>query len=82
MATTPSTVNPVQPFGVSLSLAPAYWPQGILWTIPAAKEQPLGPLTRCRGAPTHAFLNRRLPMFDPVPTVLLSRVEAGIGPGQ
>jgi len=39
MATTPSTVNTVKPFGVSVRQAPSNWSQGILWTILATKEQ-------------------------------------------
>jgi quercetin dioxygenase-like cupin family protein len=39
MATRPSTVNPVKPYGVEVGKAAAYWSQGILWTILASAEQ-------------------------------------------
>ena len=39
MGTKPSRVNPTKPFGISASDAPAYWSQGILWTILASAEQ-------------------------------------------
>ena len=39
MATRPSTVNPIKPYGVEANAAPAYWSQGILWTILASAEQ-------------------------------------------
>jgi quercetin dioxygenase-like cupin family protein len=32
MATKPSEVNPIKPYGVEVKNAPAYWSQGILWT--------------------------------------------------
>jgi quercetin dioxygenase-like cupin family protein len=39
MATRPSEVNPVKPYGMEAKTAPAYWSQGILWTILATAEQ-------------------------------------------
>jgi quercetin dioxygenase-like cupin family protein len=39
MATKPSDVNPVMPYGIEVESAPAYWSQGILWTILASSEQ-------------------------------------------
>ncbi len=39
IATKQSTVNPGLPYGVNVSDAPAYWSQGILWTILATAEQ-------------------------------------------
>lgn len=39
MATRPSEVNPVKPYGVKSEDAPAYWSQGILWTILATADQ-------------------------------------------
>lgn len=39
MATRPSDVNPVKPYGVDVKDAPAYWSQGILWTVLASAEQ-------------------------------------------
>jgi quercetin dioxygenase-like cupin family protein len=39
MATRPSEVNPVKPYGVEAKNAPAYWSQGILWTILATADQ-------------------------------------------
>ncbi len=39
MATRPSDVNPVKPYGIDSKDAPAYWSQGILWTILASAEQ-------------------------------------------
>jgi quercetin dioxygenase-like cupin family protein len=39
MATKPSKVNPIKPYGVEVENAPAYWSQGILWTILASAEQ-------------------------------------------
>lgn len=39
MATKPSEANPIKPYGVDVKDAPAYWSQGILWTILATSEQ-------------------------------------------
>lgn len=39
MATRPSTVNSIKPYGVETAKAPAYWAQDSLWTILAATEQ-------------------------------------------
>ena len=39
MATRPSEVNPVKPYGVEAKNGPAYWSQGILWTILATADQ-------------------------------------------
>jgi Cupin domain len=39
MATRPSEVNPVKPYGVEVKNAPAYWSQGILWTILPTADQ-------------------------------------------
>jgi quercetin dioxygenase-like cupin family protein len=39
MATKPSEVNPTRPYGLKVENAPAYWSQGILWTILATSEQ-------------------------------------------
>jgi quercetin dioxygenase-like cupin family protein len=39
MITNPSAVNPRKPFGIEVKAAPAYWSQGILWTILATAEQ-------------------------------------------
>jgi hypothetical protein len=39
MLTKPSTVNPLKPYGIDVNDAPAYWSQGILWTILATAEQ-------------------------------------------
>jgi quercetin dioxygenase-like cupin family protein len=39
MATRPSDVNPVKPYGIEVKDAPAYWSQGILWTVLASAEQ-------------------------------------------
>lgn len=39
MATKPSIVNPIKPFGIGRNEAPAYWSQEILWTILASAEQ-------------------------------------------
>ncbi len=39
MATKPSDVNPNKPYGIRVADAPAYWSQGILWTILASAEQ-------------------------------------------
>ena len=39
MVTRPSEVNPVKPYGVKGEDAPAYWSQGILWTILATADQ-------------------------------------------
>ena len=39
MATRPSDVNPVKPYGIEATKAPSYWSQGILWTILATAEQ-------------------------------------------
>ena len=39
MATRPCEANPIKPYGVVVKDAPAYWSQGILWTILASAEQ-------------------------------------------
>jgi quercetin dioxygenase-like cupin family protein len=39
IATRPSEVNPVKPYGVEAKNAPACWSQGILWTILATADQ-------------------------------------------
>ena len=39
MATKPSQTNPIQPYGIEVKNAPAYWSQDILWTILASSEQ-------------------------------------------
>jgi quercetin dioxygenase-like cupin family protein len=39
MITRPSTVNPIKPYGIHAKDAPAYWSQGILWTILASAQQ-------------------------------------------
>ena len=37
--TKPSSVQPIKPYGINVREAPAYWSQGILWTILATAEQ-------------------------------------------
>lgn len=39
MATKPSQVNPIKPYGIEAKNAPAFWSQGMLWTILATAEQ-------------------------------------------
>ncbi len=39
MATRPSEANLTKPYGIAVKAAPAYWSQGILWTILASAEQ-------------------------------------------
>ena len=39
MVTHPSDVNKLKPYGINIEEAPAYWSQGILWTILATTEQ-------------------------------------------
>ena len=39
MITKRSAVNPTKPYGINVSEAPAFWSQGILWTILATAEQ-------------------------------------------
>jgi quercetin dioxygenase-like cupin family protein len=39
MVTHPSDVNKLKPYGINIRDAPAYWSQGILWTILATTEQ-------------------------------------------
>jgi quercetin dioxygenase-like cupin family protein len=39
MATKPSQTNPIQPYGIEVKNAPAYWSQDILWTVLASSEQ-------------------------------------------
>ncbi len=39
MVTHPSDVNRLKPYGINIADAPAYWSQGILWTILATSEQ-------------------------------------------
>jgi quercetin dioxygenase-like cupin family protein len=39
MATRPSEVNPIKPYRVEAQNAPAYWLQGILWTVLATADQ-------------------------------------------
>ena len=37
--TRPSDANPIKPYGLNVKDAPAYWSQGILWSILASAEQ-------------------------------------------
>jgi hypothetical protein len=39
MAAKPSQTNPIQPYGIEVKNAPAYWSQDILWTVLASSEQ-------------------------------------------
>ncbi len=39
MATRPSQINPIKPYGIEVKNAPAYWSQDILWTVLANSEQ-------------------------------------------
>ena len=39
MRTKPSSVNSIEPYAINVRDAPAFWSQGILWTILASSEQ-------------------------------------------
>ena len=55
MATKPSEVNPMKPYGIAVKDAPAYWSQGILWTVLASSEQTGGSYSLIEGVcPLHA----------------------------
>lgn len=58
--TEPSDTAPTQPFGLSRDTAPAYWSQGILWSVLATGEQTGGAYSvieelcpKASGAPPH-----------------------------
>lgn len=58
MATRPCLTNPVKPYGIEVKKAPAYWSQGILWTVLATAEQTGG---------SYSLIEERCPRYSGPP---------------